>query len=348
MPSRKRGRKESSEEASPLHGKQQQDDREPVSRGTALPSLEHVSNVSLPPVSCTWNLSPIHSGPGLNARSSAYRSSPVPQHPQPRSSAFTSRCTSLLVDLGSSASGLGLALTFEGRRRLRYCLTWLQYATARTEHHITTLHEMIADLRGQPGCVMSPIYQQLKHIRRDVAHILRSVINVANNCASSVLPQYACKIIRQNILSLPSSFADRLASNRTEEAQTSDSHSTDTAQGEEAATLILTVAVESLDIILKVTHVIADVLDRADYWAQRLRLVQSPHQQNTTSSSATFAPDAPDAPAWQDYPRLTQSASWRSADSSPLEKSPTVKRWRKSSDRPATTPPSPASHTQNL
>ena len=188
-----------------MHNKQQQDILTPDFKSAPLPSLEPISYESLPPVSCTWNLSPIHSIPKLNAPSSAQKSPPVPQYTQPRSSAFTSRCTSLLVDLGSSASGLGLALTFEGRRRLRYCISWLQYATARTEQSITTLHEMIADLREQSGCVKSPICQQLIHIRKDVAHILRSVIDVANNCASNVLPQYACKIIRQNILSLPSS-----------------------------------------------------------------------------------------------------------------------------------------------
>ncbi|WFD01265.1 transcriptional regulator opi1 [Malassezia yamatoensis] len=349
MPGRKRDRKELSEEAGPLQSKQQQDIPLPESRGTSLPSLEHVSNGGLPPMSCTWNLSPIQRSPKLNARSSAQRSPPVSQHTQVRSSAFTSRCTSLLVDLGSSASGLGLALTFEGRRRLRYCITWLQYATARTEYHITTLHEMIADLRSQPGCVMSPIHQQLIHIRRDVAHILRSVIDVANNCASNVLPRYACKIIRQNILSLPLSFADRLACNRSEDAKSSDSHTMDSAQGEEAATLILTLAVELLDIILKVTHVIADVLDRADDWAQRLRLVQSPHQQGPLDSSTALAPgasDASDAPVSQDDLQQTQSASWRWTDPSPHDQSPTVKRWRKSSDHPTAAPSSPSSHTQ--
>ena len=226
---------------------------------------------------------------------------PLPHVREPPRPRAASSWTSLLLDLGSTASGLGLAISYEGRRRLKYCISWLQYTIAHTEHHIVVLRAMIAGFREQPSTVVSPVTHQLAQIQHDIANNIRSVINVASSYASDVLPESACKLVRQCILSLPASFGQKLATLKAKDVAEEEESDTDPSSGtpamscvraEEAATLILSLAVESLDILRKVAHVFGDVVDRADYWAQRLCLVQSRNEQGVSEERDTLHPRA--------------------------------------------------------
>lgn len=195
-----------------------------------------------------------------------------------------SRWASVLLELGATASGLSLAVSYESRRSLKYCISWLQYAIAHTEHHIAVLRALIDSMRQNPDTVIGPVAQQLVQIQTDITNIIRSVITVASRYASDALPDYACKLVRQFILSLPECWSNKLASLHLSEADLRATPTDNeegaipaylpTARCEQAATKILTLAVESLDIIRNVAQVIGDVVDRADSWAERLRLVQ--------------------------------------------------------------------------
>ncbi|WFD49401.1 transcriptional regulator opi1 [Malassezia furfur] len=218
---------------------------------------------------------------------------PLPAPREPAQARASSSWTSMLLDLGSTASGLSLAISYEGRRRLKYCITWLQYTIAHTEHHIVVLRAMIAEFREQPRTVVSPVTHQLAQIQHDIANNIRSVINVASSYASDVLPESACKLVRQCILSLPTSCGQKLAMLKARDTNpntngSTSPHTRSCVCAEEAATMILTLAVESLDILRKVTHVIGDVVDRADYWAQRLCLVQSRSEKTLSEERETL------------------------------------------------------------
>lgn len=207
-----------------------------------------------------------------------------PHRTAQRAPISNSRWASVLLELGATASGLSLAVSYESRRSLKYCISWLQYAIAHTEHHIAVLRALIESMRQNPDTVVGPVAQQLVQIQTDITNIIRSVITVASRYASDALPDYACKLVRQFILSLPECWSNKLASLHLSEADLratpTDSEKgvipayLPTARCEQAATKILTLAVESLDIIRNVAQVIGDVVDRADSWAERLRLVQ--------------------------------------------------------------------------
>lgn len=249
----------------------------------------------------------------MNKKSSAPHS-PLPPRPQlsdtpethvtrrAKAGAATpqSRWTALLLELGATAGGLSLALSYESRRRLKYCISWMQYAIAHTEHHITVLRAIINDMRKRPSTLVAPVARQLARIRKDITNIIRAVITVASQHASNTLPENALKLVRQGLLSLPSCCANKLAALQLPESDAESSSSNglgpaSTARCEEAATKVLTLAVESLDIIRNVAQVIGDVVDRADIWAQRLRLVQS--QEESLSSDAIKCSDTPNEEA---------------------------------------------------
>lgn len=243
------------------------------------------------------------------------KATPTRNTPIPLDSSST--WTSLLVGLGTTAGGLSLAVSYEGRRRLKYCISWLQYTIAHTEHHIDILRAMIDDLRNRPSTVVMPVTKQLVQIRKDIANNIRAVITVASDYASDVLPDQACKLVRQCLLSLPECYAAKLASLQLDEHDSGPAANDQVAtianaRGEQAATKILTLAVESLDIIRKVAQVIGDVVDRADWWAQRLRLVQS---QGENASPSKLGPPPPSMDTHKHPASLTSSHSEAKAPS---------------------------------
>ncbi|CAO1626944.1 unnamed protein product [Sympodiomycopsis kandeliae] len=249
--------------------------------------------------------------------------------------------SSMLVEAGATAGGLSAAMSEESMKSLKYCLQWLQYATAHIEHQITVLRDLIVRLNHGELELTSPAAQNLTQIKGDVVNTIRSVVDVVGKYAGGALPEPARVSVKAFILSLParwatvnrapavsnggtgsSQFGGSPASPSFSAAHLSGGPHTDrttptdrsghmsAAATAQAANRVLTLAVESLDILRSVTVVVGESLDRADIWVERLRMIgiQRKRQHDRDSISGPSAdgrqieggPDAePGSSGWE-------------------------------------------------
>lgn len=213
--------------------------------------------------------------------------------------------SSMLVEAGVTAGGLSAAMSEESMKSLKYCLQWLQYATAHIEHQITDLRDLIVKLNHGELDLASPAAQNLSNIKSDVVDTIRNVVDVVGKYAGGALPEPARASVKAFILSLPARWAtvNRASSavdsrqgafgNSPASPSFSSAHMSQTGNASSpgrsnsintvarqqaaatavAANRVLTLAVESLDILRSVTVVFGESLDRADLWVERLRVL---------------------------------------------------------------------------
>ncbi|RPD64490.1 Opi1-domain-containing protein [Lentinus tigrinus ALCF2SS1-7] len=110
------------------------------------------------------------------------------------------------------AGGISAAISEESMRRLKYCLQWLQYATAQIDAQILVLRNFIVSL--QPNGTSpngAPISAQhlrtLQAAKRDVVDTVRQVVDVVSRYAGGALPEPARSRVRAFILHLPRRWA---------------------------------------------------------------------------------------------------------------------------------------------
>ncbi|TFK39596.1 transcription factor Opi1-domain-containing protein [Crucibulum laeve] len=124
-----------------------------------------------------------------------------------------SRWQAVLLEAG----GLSAALSEESMRRLKYCLQWLQYATAHIDAQILILRDFTAGLQPLPSDSTSsrrpPISEEhmrkLTDVRRDIVHTIRQVVDVVSKYAGGALPEPARTRVRGFILKLPQRWASK-------------------------------------------------------------------------------------------------------------------------------------------
>ncbi|KAJ1023105.1 hypothetical protein NDA16_003258 [Ustilago loliicola] len=217
---------------------------------------------------------------------------------------------SMLVEAGATAGGLSAAMSEESMKSLKYCLQWLQYATAHIEHQITILRDLIVKLNHGELDMAGSAVQNLTNIKGDVVNTIRGVVDVIGKYAGNALPEPARNSVKAFILSLPARWATvnrssaassptgyfgsspsspsfspahisegpqsptHLAANaRYRNGVGSPREQMQVAATAQAANRILTLAIESLDILRSVTIVFGESLDRADLWVERLRIL---------------------------------------------------------------------------
>ncbi|KAF7345612.1 hypothetical protein MVEN_01580200 [Mycena venus] len=126
-----------------------------------------------------------------------------------RQVAQRSRWQAMLLEAG----GLSAALSDESMRRLRYCLSWLQYATQHIDAQILILRDFIASLHplpppGSGSLSLTPDHlRTLAHLRSDIVHTIRQVVGVVSKYAGGALPEPARGRVRGFILDLPKRFS---------------------------------------------------------------------------------------------------------------------------------------------
>ncbi|PWY97692.1 Opi1-domain-containing protein [Testicularia cyperi] len=221
-----------------------------------------------------------------------------------------SRWGSMLVEAGATAGGLSAAMSEESMKSLKYCLQWLQYATAHIEHQITVLRDLIVKLNHGELDMSGTAVQNLTNIKGDVVNTIRGVVDVIGKYAGNALPEPARNSVKAFILSLPARWAtvnrssaasspsgyfgsspsspsfsaahisggspspsQLAASSRLRSGAGSPREQMQAAATAQAANRILTLAIESLDILRSVTIVFGESLDRADLWVERLRIL---------------------------------------------------------------------------
>jgi len=125
-----------------------------------------------------------------------------------------SRWQAVLLEAG----GLSAALSEDSMRRLKYCLQWLQYATAHIDAQILILRDFTANLQPWPSDSLTanrrpPISEEhmrkLIDVRRDIVHTIRQVVDVVSKYAGGALPEPARGRVRGFILKLPQRWASK-------------------------------------------------------------------------------------------------------------------------------------------
>ncbi|PBK66781.1 Opi1-domain-containing protein [Armillaria solidipes] len=137
---------------------------------------------------------------------------PVPAEDADQQVAQRSRWHTVLLEAG----GLSAALSEESLRRLRYCLSWLQYATAHIDAQIVVLRNFTAALQerhfsnqnGEETPLSEVHMHTLAHIRQDIVHTVRQVVDVVGKYAGGAsLPEPARQRVKGFILTLPKRWA---------------------------------------------------------------------------------------------------------------------------------------------
>ncbi|PCH44501.1 Opi1-domain-containing protein [Wolfiporia cocos MD-104 SS10] len=147
--------------------------------------------------------------PPIRPRNSGSPSATTPQ-PDAHQVAQRSRWQTMLLEAG----GISAAVSEESMRRLRYCLQWLQYATAHIDAQILVLRNFIASLQpsspSQSACIVlsSQHLRTLNAAKRDVVETLRQVVDVVSRYAGGALPEPARTHVRTFILRLPRRWAE--------------------------------------------------------------------------------------------------------------------------------------------
>ncbi|PVG04886.1 hypothetical protein CPB86DRAFT_803595 [Serendipita vermifera] len=109
------------------------------------------------------------------------------------------------------AGGISAAVSDESMRKLKYCLEWLQWATANLDTQITLLETFISSINAtvtgepvSPSATVSPeALQHYMSVKRNVVNTIRQVVEVVGKYAGGSLPEPAKQKVKGFILSLP-------------------------------------------------------------------------------------------------------------------------------------------------
>lgn len=209
---------------------------------------------------------------------------------------------SALLNLGAAASGLSIALSHDSMKSLKYCISWLQYAIAHIEHHVNDLQDFMDALRKDGSSLTPAAMQKLANTQKEITELIRTIIDVASKYVDNALPEYARRIVKNCLLSLPERWrnaslklADASQSPSKQHVQTPSGANEDDMQiqkychpsVEVTAAKLLTLGVESLKIMKRMMQVLVEVMDHADSWVERLG---SMLPQSTASSSTPSRP----------------------------------------------------------
>ncbi|KAL8961026.1 MAG: hypothetical protein Q9193_002358 [Seirophora villosa] len=181
----------------------------------AFPPLEHRDT----DIAMSEPLPPYDPG-GRSPRYDPHDPAPQPEHPRPQGS------PSWRTQLATSTSGLGVALSEESFRSLRYCLSWLRRATGSVgsmtnslkdviqEHHVSRQNAAEPPMADTDGDV-SVLYEsrgeatkteRLRTLKSGILDTISKAVDVVSTYAGGALPANARNLVRSHITSLPARY----------------------------------------------------------------------------------------------------------------------------------------------
>lgn len=195
-----------------------------------------------------------------------------------------------------TTSGLGVAMSEESIRSLRYCLSWLRWANDNLGSTVSKLKDLLqqwerrSSQASQPMTVASmtepsddqaALSARIAQLKQEVLATLKQVVNVLSTYAGSALPENAKRLVHSHLVTLPQRFSIA-SSRRLSEESAGGSANEATANANRA----LVLAQEGLDMMNQVTRVVNDTLVSAEDWCNRLG-----RRRNQQSQSAMPAID---------------------------------------------------------
>lgn len=260
-------------------------------------NLGHVPSRRISSVSMSESLPPYD-----DSRSPSYEvyDSSIQHHP----SSATHRHPNWQTRMITSTSGLGISMSEESLRSLKYCLKWLRGANSWVNRMTVALKDAIRELEmfyqrssepstraqhNQSGPQAEPrdqrvITQHIDAIGKGLAEAFMGAITVVSKYAGGALPENARTLVASHLRSLPdrlnraSSFedADTLEQRpQSEHSEDVPSTSPDTEGSESerrirAAQRVVILATEGLDMMSQVSRIIDGTIMSAEEWLDRL------------------------------------------------------------------------------
>lgn len=209
-----------------------------------------------------------------------------------------------------STSGLGIAMSEESLRSLRYCLSWLRWANDRLAGVILSLNDVLKKWeQGQQQEIMSDcehaenekpnkaaLAAKIQELKGVVLQTLKQVVEVVSNYAGGALPENARNLVHRHLTSLPLRF--RMVS----------SMSSDENGENQSAHRVMMLAQEGLNMMGQVSGVVNDTLVSAESWCEKLGRRQGQQQQQETALQVEDV-KMEEQSHYQENPSRTSSAS---------------------------------------
>lgn len=193
----------------------------------------------------------------------------------------------------SSAAGTTAAvISEESMKCLRYCLSWLQYASQHIDQQMNLLRKFLVSLASnnheseeRTTMTTHDDASTLAQIKKEIVDTLRKVVEVITKYAGSGLPEQAKAAVRGFILALPTRWA---VLNSSASPTASPSLTPADSHIHETSIKLLNFGGESIEMIQSVALVFSDTIERAELWLNRLRVV------GVTGRSAKTQPEQMD------------------------------------------------------
>lgn len=183
-----------------------------------------------------------------------------------------------------STSGLGIAMSEESLRSLRFCLGWLKWANDRLGGAIQNLKDLLEHWSEDPasqnhilqtnGSGMSQdeaegrqavLSARISALKAEVLQTLKQVVGVVSTYAGGALPDNARNLVHRHLTSLPQRFSIATAQSSSSNAQTDSAN-----DATNSANRVMVLAQEGLDMMTQVSRVVNDTLVSAEGWCEKL------------------------------------------------------------------------------
>lgn len=167
-----------------------------------------------------------------------------------------------------STSGLGVAMSEQSRKNLKYSLGWLKWANLRLNGVITAVTNTLKEWEERPDsdseANKAALAARIQALSRDVAETVKRVVVEVSNYAGGALPTNARELVHRYFNSLPLRwrYATTMADTNAEQQ---DENGTVTS-----GKRVLALAREGLNMMCQVTVVVNDTLTSAESWCDRL------------------------------------------------------------------------------
>lgn len=188
--------------------------------------------------------------------------------------------------LAIHTSGLGVAMSEESLRSLKYCLTWLRWANGRLGSVIVALTNVLKEwedpqlsspqvasetkssdaespFSAQSRQTHAAVAQRIQALKSDVLSTLKQVVDIVSRYAGGALPENARMLVRRHLTSLPQRF--QIASSSTPIVEGSG-----TNEMALSAHRVMVLAQEGLGMMSQVSLVVNDTLVSAESWCEKL------------------------------------------------------------------------------
>ena len=189
-------------------------------------------------------------------------------------------------------SGLGVAMSDESLRSLKYCLTWLRWANGHLSGVLDNLQDVLGEWErsqrrsqddtednlsnDRPPRDPAVITKHIHFLKGECVKVLKNAMDVVSKYAGGSLPENARWIVKSHLTSLPARFrvasqdqSDNASSNRS----THDGGDEESQQPPEAVTgaqKVIILAKEGLEMIGQVTAVVDGTIISAEEWVEKL------------------------------------------------------------------------------